>query len=91
MVQRTGGTIVDACEPDGASALAQLRGQLESFNREFMLRGAPDTSAPMFVTVDGVTLLSTDWQLAANNTVRLNTAPPPNAAVTVSYVPRCVQ
>jgi hypothetical protein len=90
MVQLTGGTIVDSCDPDGASALAQLRGQLESFNRQFVLRGTPDISAPMFVTVDGVTLSPSDWLLRANNTIELTVAPAPNASVVVAYVPRCI-
>lgn len=86
----TGGVFLEACDPDAATAMQQLRAQFEAMLRRFRLQGTPNTSAPMTVLVNGAALPPTEWTYRADiNSVEFATTPPPGAAIEITYIPDC--
>lgn len=91
MAQLTGGFPLEVCGTPISDQLAtQTLNWLGVHRRRFQLRGQPDVTAPIVVSLNGAALPIADWTYdEPQNAVVLNTAPAVGTQVTVTYFPRC--
>lgn len=90
MAQLSGGVVADICAPTWAEVFDSIRHSLVAFNRRFTLRGRPDTSHPMTVSLDGQVQPASSWEYdSGRNEVTFTVAPSPNAHVDITYFPSC--
>lgn len=89
----------EICNPDWAKALEQIGKSAFGYRTNFFLISTPDTSKPIVVTVDGVTLATTDrfgssvWTYdATSNSVRFESlyVPEPGKTLTITYYVQCI-